>query len=55
LNKKRGDRVEVGDVLATIHANNKYKLAEAKKRLLASYTLPKYQISNEPIIKTIIE
>lgn len=55
LNKKRGDKVEAGDVLATIHANDKCKLAEAKKRLLASYTLSKYQISKEPIIKTIIE
>ena len=55
LNKKRGNKVVKGDVLATIHANDKCKLAEAKKRLLASYTLSKNQISNEPIIKTIIE
>ena len=55
LNKKRGNKVVKGDVLATIHTNDKCKLAEAKKRLLASYTLSKNQISNEPIIKTIIE
>jgi len=54
LNKKRGDKVETGDVLATIHANDKEKLAQAKKRLIDAYTIVEELIKEEPLIKTII-
>ena len=54
LNKKRGDRVEAGDVLATIHANDKDKLAQAKKRLLKAYTIVEEAIEKEVLIKTVI-
>ena len=39
LNKKRGDKVRKGDVLATIHANDKEKLAQAKERLRKAYKI----------------
>ena len=54
LNKKRGDKVEAGDVLATIHANDKKKLAQAKKRLIEAYTIAEESIKKEPLIKTVI-
>lgn len=54
LNKKRGDRVENGDVLATIHANDKEKLAQAKKRLKEAYTIVEKTIEKEPLIKRVI-
>jgi len=54
LNKKRGDKVEAGDVLATIHANDKEKLAQVKKRLLEAYTIMDKPINKEVLIKTVI-
>lgn len=54
LNKKRGDKVEAGDVLATIHANDKDKLAQAKKRLLKAYTIVDELIEKEALIKSVI-
>lgn len=38
LNKKVGDSVKKGDILAYIHANHPEKLTVAKKRLLKAYT-----------------
>lgn len=54
LNKKRADRIEAGDVLATIHANDEEKLTQAKKRLLEAYTIMDKHIEKEELIKTII-
>lgn len=54
LNKKRGDKVENGDVLATIHANDKEKLAQAKKWLIDAYTIVEKMIEKEPLIKDVI-
>jgi len=54
LNKKRGDKVKAGDVLATIHANDEEKLAQAKKRLLDAYTIVEESIKKEPLIKDVI-
>lgn len=54
LNKKRGDRVQKGDVLATIHANDKEKLAQAKDRLRKVYAIVDTAVQNEAIIKDII-
>lgn len=55
LNKKRGDEVRIGDVLATIHANDLEKLAQAKKRLLEAYSVSNTPVTKEPLIKTVIE
>lgn len=54
LNMKRGDKVDNGDVLATIHANDKEKLLQAKKRLLEAYTIVDNATEKEPLIKEII-
>lgn len=55
LNKKRGDKVDVGDVLATIHANDQEKLELAKKRLGQAYQIIEEKVIKEDLIKTIIE
>lgn len=54
LNKKRGDKVEKGDVLATVHANDKEKLEQAKKRLRNAYRMEQNHIIAEELIKTVI-
>ena len=54
LGKKRGDAVHTGDVLATIHANDKEKLAQAKERLRKAYKIVKEVVEAEPIIKEVI-
>ena len=55
LNKKYGDFVTKGEVLATLHANNQESLIEAKKRLLNSYTLTNEPVEKLELIKHIIE
>ena len=54
LNKKRGDKVEKGDVLATIHANDEEKLKEAKERVRNAYRIIKEEVEKEQIIKNVI-
>lgn len=54
LNKKRGDEVKAGDVLATVHANDREKLEQAKRRLLEAYTITEQKGENIALIKTII-
>ncbi|MBQ4560379.1 MAG: pyrimidine-nucleoside phosphorylase [Tyzzerella sp.] len=54
LHTKRGDRVAAGDVLATIHANDKEKLEQAKLRLLEAYTVVDNPVEEELLIKKII-
>ena len=54
LNKKRGDEVKAGDVLATVHANDREKLEQAKRRLLEAYTITEEKKENIALIKTII-
>ena len=54
LNKKRGDKVQKGDVLATIHANDREKLAQAKDRLRKAYTITRSAVKKEEIIKDVI-
>ncbi len=54
LNKKRGDKVQKDDVLATIHANDKEKLVQAKERILNAYMIVKEEVDKEPIIKKVI-
>ena len=54
LNKKRGDKVENGDVLATIHANDEEKLKEAKERVRNAYRIVKEEVEKEQIIKNVI-
>ena len=54
LNKKQGDMVQEGDVLATIHANDKEKLTQAIDRLQNAYSLSEKHVKKAQIIKDII-
>lgn len=55
LNKKHGDKVAKGDVLATIHANDMDKLGQAKERLHDAYTIAQEKVEKQPVIKTVIQ
>lgn len=54
LNKKRGDYVKPGETLATIHANDRNKLEQAKIRLLKAYSITNEVVNKESVIKGII-
>lgn len=48
--KKKGDYVQKGDVLATLHANDQERMQNAYKRLLASYRLAEELPTGTPLI-----
>lgn len=54
LCRKKGDRVQKGDVLAVIHSSDPDKTAEAKRRLLASYEITAQRPRVFPLIREII-
>lgn len=54
LHKKRGDHVNTGESLATIHANDREKLSEAKKRFLQAYHFSRTPIKKPELIKGIL-
>ena len=54
LQKKRGDKVLEGDVLAIIHANDRDKFEQAKVRLLKAYEISESEVIKEPVIKAVI-
>ena len=54
LHKKKGDRVEKGELLATIYTNKKEILEEAQSRLLDSFTFSRKVPSEEKLIGTLI-
>lgn len=55
LHKKVGDKVEKGDVLATIYANDLKKYETAKERLLAAYSIGANCPDARPLIfKTVL-
>ncbi|MBR4085208.1 MAG: pyrimidine-nucleoside phosphorylase [Lachnospiraceae bacterium] len=54
LTKKVGDKVEKGDVIAYIHANDDIKLVNAKERFLKAYTFSEKQPKKSKIIKHIL-
>lgn len=54
LHAKIGDRVEQGQPLLTIHANEEAKLAEARQRLVAAYEWSHERVSLPPLIHRII-
>lgn len=54
LHKKTGDFVKPGEVLATLHANDKEKLRAAKEQLLEAYKIAAFQPSLPPLIHAII-
>ena len=54
LHKKVGDRVEIGESLATIHAATAEQAAEAAELLRACYTLSDTPVEKPPFIKGIV-
>ena len=50
LNKKTGDYVEKGDVIATLYANDEKLFAESKKRFLQSTIIG----SEKPVLRPLI-
>jgi pyrimidine-nucleoside phosphorylase len=55
LHAKIGDRLEAGDPLLTIHANDEAKLPGARQRLLAAYEWSDEPVTPPPLIHQIVE
>ena len=55
LQKKVGDFVKEGDVLALIHANDEAKCEAATKRFLQAYTITDANIQKLPLIRGILK
>lgn len=54
LQKKKGDHVKTGDVLAYIHANDEAKFRAAKERFLAAYTFSPGPVKCPPLIRGVV-
>lgn len=54
LNKKRGEKVSNGDVIAYIHANDMEKAEKAKAKILESYVIEKDYEDNIPLIYEVV-
>lgn len=54
LNKKRGDKVAKGDVIAYIHSNDKNNIEKAKKDILNSYQISKDYANDVPLIYGVV-
>ena len=55
LNKKRGDKVLKGEVLAYIHSNNEEKIERAKKDIIKNITIADSYDLNIPVVYEIIK
>ena len=55
LNKKRGDKVNKGDVLAYIHSNNEENIEKARESILNNITIEDKYDLNIPLIYDIIK
>jgi pyrimidine-nucleoside phosphorylase len=55
LNKKRGEKVSKGDVIAYIHANDMKKAEKAKKDILSNYLISSDYRNEIPLIYDIIK
>ena len=55
LHKKVGAKVDAGDCIATIYANDEQKCKEAQQQLLAAYTFTQEPPALRPIVHQIIE
>ena len=55
LNKKTGDKVEKGEALAYIHANDSVKLELAKDRFYQAYHISDKKVEKRTLIKGIVE
>lgn len=54
LNKKRGEKVSKGDVIAYIHSNDMEKAEKAKVKILESYVIEKDYEDNIPLIYEVV-
>lgn len=54
LNKKRGEKVSKGDVLAYIHSNDENNIEKAKKGILDNYVISENYTDNIPLVHDII-
>ena len=54
LAAKVGDRVENGQPLAFIHANDETRLVEAQKRLLGAYAWSEQPVSPPALIRRVL-
>jgi pyrimidine-nucleoside phosphorylase len=54
LRKKVGERVETGEPLLTVHANEEGRLREAQARLLRAYRWSNVPVTAAPLIRRII-
>jgi pyrimidine-nucleoside phosphorylase len=52
IHKKVGDRVEAGDALFTVHANDESKLAEAREAVLAAHSFSDDEVTPLPLFYT---
>ena len=50
LNKKLGEEVKVGDVLATLYTNNKSKVTPAEEIIYKAYRVEKVKPQERPLI-----
>ena len=55
LNKKTGDRVKAGDVIAYLHTNNASAVEVAEKKLLDSTVIGKAKPKERPLVFDIVE
>lgn len=55
LNKKRGDKVSKGDILAYIHSNDESNIEKAKQDVLNNYVISLDFVNNIPLIHNIVE
>ncbi|MDF2675322.1 MAG: pdp [Clostridiales bacterium] len=55
LNKKRGDKVEVGDIIAYVHANDKSKADAAKYNILNNYIIEEEVTDTIPLIYGVVK
>lgn len=54
LHKKVGDKVEEGESIATLYANDLEQLAEAKEKLLSAFYVTVTPAKSQPLIKWIV-
>lgn len=54
LNKKRGEKVSKGDVIAYIHSNDMEKAEKAKVKILENYVIEKDYEDNIPLIYEVV-
>ncbi|NMA57203.1 MAG: pyrimidine-nucleoside phosphorylase, partial [Clostridium cochlearium] len=55
LNKKRGEKVQRGDIIAYIHSNDENKIEKAKKGILKNYEISKEIKEDIPLIYDVIK